>query len=209
MSNQSTSGDGGATSGATGSKDKSQDTSGSKSYPADFVEKLKGEKENLVKSVSEMRAELERVKGEQQSREKQELEAKQEYKRLYEAEKANRENLFKEHSSLKEQINQAKVNSSIRSELVKLGLDESHLEAALRLVDKKIVNIDPGTQVVVGADEAAKQFHAAYSSLGFFKKAATAVNNAASTNVNPGPVDYSKMSQEEKIRALAQRRKST
>lgn len=205
MSKESTSGDNTGTSGSVNPGNK--DTSGSKTYPADFVEKLKGEKENLVKSVSELRGELESLKANQQTREQQELEQKQEYKRLYEAEKQRLEGLMKEHTGLKDQINQAKLNSSIRSELVKLGLDEAHLEAALRLVDRKLVNIDPGTQVVVGADEAAKQFHAQYSTLGFFKKATATANHAAPKSVSPGGSDFSKLSQEEKIRQLAQRRR--
>lgn len=205
MNKESTSGDNGATSGAADSG--KTDTSGSGTYPAEFVSKLKTEKENLAKALAAMRDELASVKTEKQTREQQELEQKQEYKRLYEAEKQRLEGLNKEYTGLKDQINQGKLNSALRSELVKLGLDEQHLEAALRLVDRNIVNIDPGTQVVVGADEAAKQFYSQYSSLGFFKKQTTVANHTATKTINSGPLDLSKMSQEDKIKALAKLRR--
>lgn len=198
---KSSSGDNASPSGDADGNDSA--TSGAdKGYPKEFVEKIKKEKDNYAKAVHALRTELESVKAVQQDREKQELEQKQEYKKLYEAEKAKAENASKELGSMQERIKQATINTQIRNELVKRGLDEVHVETALKLVDRSAVAIDPATQAVVGADEVAKKFHEAHASLGFFKKGGAGVNNSATQNITPGSPDYTKMSQEQKLKLL-------
>lgn len=205
--NESTSGDKTATSGADEIQGESKNASkGANGYPAEFVEKLKKEKENLAKALTGMREEFSNLQKTLQTREQQELEQKQEYKKLYESERQRVEILNKEHQALQEQIKQAKVNTAIRSELMKLGLDENHLETALKLIDRNVVNVDPGTQVVVGADEAAKQFHLKHAQLGFFKRPTPGINQTASKAVEPGGMDLTKLSQSDKIKLLAKQR---
>jgi len=204
---QSTSGDTSATSGAENGNGSA--TSGAQSYPADFVEKLKKEKENLAKANLATKQELESLKAASQQREQQELEQKQEFKKLYEAEKAKSESAAKELAAMQERIKQATINTAIRSELVKRGLDEAHVETALKLVDRQAVAVDPATNAVVGADEVAKKFHEAHATLGFFKKGGAGVNHAASQTVVPGQMDLSKMTVDEKIKLLSERRKGT
>lgn len=206
--NTSSSGDNAAASGAADGNDSA--TSGAdKGYPKDFVEKLKKEKENHAKAAHALKAELEALKVAQQDREKQELEQKQEFKKLYEAEKLKAESVSKELSSMQERIKQATINTQIRNELVKRGLDEVHVETALKLVDRSAVAVDPATNVVVGADEVAKKFHEAHATLGFFKKGGAGVNNSATQNINPGQPDYSKMTQEQKIKLLSTMKRNT
>jgi len=207
--NESTSGDKTASSGAVDNQENTTVASGDGKYPAEFVEKLKQEKLNQAKALAAARQELNDLKNSVQTREQQELEQKQEYKKLYEAEKARVESIQKEYSSVQEQIRANKMATAVRSELIKLGLDETHAETALRLVDKNLVNIDPGTQIVVGADEAAKQFHAKHAALGFFKRSMPGVNHAATHSVEPGKTDFSKLSQTEKIKLLSGQRRRT
>lgn len=198
---QSTSGDASATSGADNGT--ATASSGAQSYPAEFVEKLKKEKENLAKANLATKQELDALKASQQTREQQELEQKQEFKKLYEAEKARAESVSKDLAGMQERIKQATINTSIRNELVKRGLDEAHVETALKLVDRSAVAVDPSTNAVVGADEVAKKFHEAHATLGFFKKGGASVNHSATQTVTHGALDYSKMSQEQKLKLLA------
>lgn len=196
-----------ATSGAKGSTSgepvvKETSTSGGETYPKDFVEKLRKEKENLSKAVSSMQEQLTALQKEKQSKEETDLQSQNKFKELYEAHKVKSEGLEKELNSVKETIVEGKKNSALRTELVKLGLDEANLEAAFKLLDKKHVQFDPNTGTVLGADEAAKSFHQAYSSLGFFKKQTPGVNNTASTG-HPGKSDISKLSMDEKLKLLA------
>jgi len=95
------------------------------------------------------------------------------------------------------------LNTQIRNELVKRGLDEAHVETALKLVDRSAVAIDPATQSVVGADEVAKKFHEAHAGLGFFKKSSAGTNQSATLNITSGAPDYSKLSQEQKLKLLS------
>ncbi len=196
---------GGDNSAASGAADGNESvTSGSdKGYPKEFVEKLKKEKDNHAKAAHALRAELESFKAALQDREKQELEEKQEFKKLYEAEKARAETVSKDLAGMQERIKQATINTQIRNELVKRGLDEAHVETALKLVDRSAVAIDPATQSVVGADEVAKKFHEAHAGLGFFKKSSAGTNQSATLNITSGAPDYSKLSQEQKLKLLS------
>ncbi len=189
------------------SKDKKQpDASGEGSYPKDFVDKLKREKENLAKGKTALEQELEALKKEKQSREEADLQAQNKFKELYEAQKARAESIEKELSSTRETIVEGKKNTAIRTELVKLGFDETHIESAFKLLDKKMVAYDQSTGTVVGADEAAKAFHQNYGSLGFFKKQTPGANHQAPGG-QPGKIDLSKISTSEKLRMLAQMKK--
>jgi hypothetical protein len=196
-----------ATSGANGSTSgepnkKVTSTSGDETYPKEFVEKLKKEKENLSKTLSGLQEQLTALQKEKQTKEETDLQSQNKFKELYEAQKAKSESIEKELLSTKETIIEGKKNTALRAELVKLGLDEVHLEPAFKLLDKKNVQFDPNTGVVIGADDAAKTFHQAYSSLGFFKKQATGANHTASVG-QPGKTDISKMSIDDKLKLLA------
>lgn len=181
-------------------------TSGEGNYPKDFVDKLKREKENLAKSKAALEEQLSALQKEKQSKEEADLQSQNRFKELYEAQRTRAETIEKELVSTKEAIVDGKKNSAIRSELFKLGLEEAHLDSAFKLLDKKMVEFDPNTGMVLGADEAAKAFHQSYGSLGFFKKQIPGVNHSAPSG-QPGTIDLSKISTADKLKMLANLKK--
>lgn len=85
----------------------------------------------------------------------------------------------------------ASVNSSLRDELIKLGVDAKHMDTALKLIDRDKVMVDEDTGVVIGADMAAKTFYQKNADLGFFKKGTPGVNhNAPDLNVSDSKEAY-------------------
>lgn len=171
----------------------------------DLVLKLKKEKENWRTKALELETKL-------KTQEETELKAKENYKQLYEAEKKARETVHSELESLRQKEKQAKVNSALRKELFKYGLAQEHLETALKLIDRDVVQLDPDTDVVIGAELAAKNFHEKNSALGFFKKVGTGVNQVGSTqtmksghfNMN----EFNKLTNEQKWEYLRNKTKS-
>jgi len=190
MSTNSTSGENQATSGA------------SANYPADFVEKLKKEKENLSKALQAQRDELEKIKKEAADRAESELQKNQQFKDLWEKEKQEREKVLGENQKLSSMIQEGSINSALRLELSKLGVKESYMETALKLVDRNTVRIDDETKTIYGADQVAKDFYQKHKELGFFKQPGTSVNHNAPKGMTGAGLDVSKMSQQEKLQAL-------
>jgi hypothetical protein len=157
----------------------------------EFVEKLKKEKENYKKQ-------LEALKSQLNTDQENKLKEKEEYKKLAELKTKELETFKAEKQALEDKIKLGTINSAVKTELEKLGLDTSLFEDAYKLAEKQIkdgVTIDPDTNSVIGADEVAKQFYQKYSTLGFFKKATAGVNHTATKGnaaINGKP-DFSKM----------------
>ena len=197
----STSGDG---VGATDPKSTSGD---SKSYNADFVEKLKKEKHNTASALKEA---LDKIKEyedkDSQDAEKKLLEEKQ-FKTVIDTYKRENDDLKSKIKVKDELETRAKKNSAIMKELVKIGFSETETNkgAAVRLFDLTGVEVDPTTNVVVGAEDAAKRFHEKFATLGFFtKKPAPANHEAPKVNLSQGQVDISNMKKEDKYNLLAE-----
>lgn len=168
-------------------------------------EKLLREKKNYASNNAELKAELDSLREWKREVEEKDLIRKQEYEKLVELVK-------KENSELKNQLKDketlitgAKVQSAILGELKKLGFvdNESNRELMSKAINCKVATIDPTTGVVVGAEDAAKEFYTKYNSLGFFSQKKAGVNQSAPTiNVNDKP-DINSMSREEKFKLLA------
>lgn len=170
----------GANTEASGSVEQTQDESGGQSsgvYKAEFVQKLKKEKDNW-------RSKFEELSAQRQKEKDSELEAQAQYKQLWETEKQKTSSTLDELSKIKEQIKSAKIKSDVKTELLKLGLLQDHWEAASKLVDWGAVQLDPETELVLNADGTAKMFYEKYNSLGFFAKQGQKVNHSA-PNMNP------------------------
>lgn len=186
----STSGEANAASGASASDGSSvNESKAEKTYPADFVEKLKKEKENFKKELEALRA---KESNEQETK----LKEKEEFKKLADLKAKEADQYKAEKAALEEKIKLGQINGAVKAELEKLGLDATYSEDVFKLLDKNIkdvVTIDPDTQMVVGADEIAKQAYQKYSGLGFFKKQSATANHSASKAVTQTKPDISKM----------------
>lgn len=186
----------GAKSDTSGSDESQASTSGGVSGTSDKLSaKLMKEKENWKSKALELEQKLNEVT-------ESELKAKENYKQLYEVEKTSKESLKKELESFKEKDKSLKVNSAIVKELYKFGLAPEYAETALKLFDRNAVNLDPDTQVVVGAEEAAKVFHEKHAGLNFWKKAGTGVNQNGFVGNTQQTKELRKMTLEEKYEAL-------
>lgn len=197
----STSATSGAKSDTSGSDD--QTKTKSETYSADFVEKLKKEKENYSKSLSALKEELAGIKRQQEEATEKELVAQAKYKEAFEAEKKRAEKLSEDLKAKDQKITQGSINSSLRTELLKLGAEETHLDTIFKLIDRSTVSVDPETSVVIGADMTAKTFYEKHSGLGFFKKSGAKPNHEAARGGNPNAQpDLKKLSYEEKLKLL-------
>lgn len=166
----------------------------------EIVLKLKKEKENWKTKALELEGKL-------KERDESELKAKEDFKKLYEAEKKTRETVSAELEMLRQEKVQAKLNSAIRKELLKYGLAPEHTETALKLFDRSQVTLDPDTNVVVGAELAAKSFYEKHAALGFFKKPGTGVNQVGAQMNKVEPTDFNKMPLKQKYEYLSKNMK--
>lgn len=200
--NQPTSGGAVETSGSTQGNQESNVTSGTKDSN---LEKVLKEKKNAMLALQQLKEENEALKVFKAEKEEQALLAQKQHEQVIESLKKKVSELEMTAKQKEEVIKRSKINSALMKELKRLGFDDSEAnrEAALKLVDVKPVMIDPSTDLVLGADDVAKDFHAKYASLGFFGKQTVGVNqNAAQIKTNVG-YDLTKMSKEEKLKLIA------
>lgn len=160
------------------------------------VEKLLREKKNTMEALrksEEARKKLEEEK----------LIANQQWKEIAEASKREAEEIKTKYMGLEENLRGAKVNSVLRDELVRLGLNAEHIDTALKLTDKSLVQVDSDTGVVIGAAEAAKAFQTKHASLGFFNRRPISGNHPApSMNIDKQKT-LAEMTMQEKAELLA------
>lgn len=120
-----------------------------KVYKAEFVDKLKGEKDNLKKRIEQLEAE-------QKAAEERALKEKEDYKTLYEKTKAENERLTGSLESAEQQKLNAKKESELKRELAKLGVKPSYAEKAVKLANLDFVKVDNDSGVIYGAEVVAK-----------------------------------------------------
>lgn len=191
--------------------EKKTDTSGSpdatsganeennKTYPAEFVEKLKKEKANAMAALEKMTASL-------KEKESEELKKNEQWKSLYEQATKSVEDLTTKLKSKEEMIQHGVLNAAISNELLKLGVDPSKMEVAKQLFDKSSIMFDE-TNTPIGVAEAAQSFYKKFADLNIFKKATTA-NHAAATMNGATVMDWQKgKTPEEKIKLFKESRK--
>lgn len=164
------------------------------------VEKLLREKKNVVAKAQELESSL-------KSKVESDLLEQQKYKELAEKRGELYESVSKELDQYKTMIQDGQVNTALSRELAKLGMNQTNLDVALKLIDRRVVEVDPSTNTVIGADVCAKTFYDEYSRKipGLFGKPGVGVNQQA-----PMPsldtsdkVDLSKLSYKEKSEILA------
>ncbi len=141
----------------------------------DLVAKIKKEKDNYKARVLELEAQAKEAtdKG---------LLQKQEYKTLYEQTKEALEKSVLDVESRDKRDELALKKSSVRTHLLKLGLNPAHESTAFRLMDISKVVVDKETQAVLGSEDAAKLFHEQFKELGIFGTVGVGVSHQAPTN---------------------------
>ncbi len=127
-----------------------------KTYSSDFVEKLKKEKENWKLQASNSNSELEKFKADQKTREEKAARESDDFKKLFEMKSKELEDLQGRLNESKTRELDSKKASVLKSELEKLGLDSKYADKATRLADLKQIKIDNETGVIYGADMVAK-----------------------------------------------------
>ncbi len=132
-----------------GGNDVTSGTSSDKVYNEDFVNKLKGEKDNFRKRIEQLEAE-------KRESEERALKEKEDYKTLYEKTKAENEQLTGKLGSAEQQRLDAKKASELKSELAKLGVKPQYAEKAVKLANLDSVKIDKDSGVIYGAEVVAK-----------------------------------------------------
>ncbi len=143
------------------------DTSGSggddKAAASALIDKLKKEKINWQTKAGELET---RLKEFETNNSGDKTTANKEFVTKLQGEKAQLENKLRD---FEEKAVKGRKAAAIQDELLKLNLDPKYQADVLRLVDLNEVLVDPETQTVVGATDAAKKVFDKYKGLGFFK----------------------------------------
>lgn len=174
------------------------DSEGAGSHPQTFVDKLRKEKENTTRKNVELQEQLAALQQQIVEAKESDLQKNEQYKELWTQEQEKRKVAEESFNSLQSKVTDGKKMSAIRDELLKRGLNPEHEKSAFRLMDTDQVMIDPDTGAIIGADDAAKDFHEQFKSLGFFGHPVPGVSHQATSNNNkPLIKDVSQMSKEE------------
>jgi len=183
--NKETSGSDPVTSGAGNVvKDSINSTSGESN--ANY-EKLLREKKNTSSALQGAKEELESLKRWKADLEEADMLKGKEYEKVIENYKLKLGDSEKKNLELSETIQGSKKNSALLTELKKLGFvdNDKNRQAALKLINRSAMTVDPTTNTILGADDAAKGFLGDYGELGFFGKTTTGTNHdAPSMNIN-------------------------
>lgn len=176
-----------------------EDPSGAgETVPRKLFEKVLREKKNNS-------TELKHLKAWKESVEQEKMLEREEHIKVIDLLRQENEKLKGEKLSYEKQKAEAKKSASIISELKKLGFadNESNREIALKLFDKENVEIDTATNVVIGADMAAKAFYDKYNSLGIFSKKPAGTSSHAPNMLNNSLAkSVSEMNEKEKAQKL-------
>jgi hypothetical protein len=202
--NQATSGANTEISDSVADKQESVSTSGENTQKTAY-DKLLREKKNASLALQDAKAKLAEYDAFKAQVEEEKLLKEKQYETLLDNYKKKLGETESKLTGLEKTIENSKKNTAILNELKKLGFvdSESNRKAVSRLVDTSMASIDPQTNVVIGADEAAKAFYQEFNSLGFFGKQTSGANhNAPKINLNSGNVDLSSMSKDEKVALL-------
>lgn len=155
-------------------------SSGATEGKTDLVAKLKKEKDNW-------KAKAEELLNKQKLAEEESLKAKEQYKVLYENRTKEVEEYKAKLVKIEDGLKKEAKSKAVEKELFKLGLSPEYSDTVNKLMDWNLVNLDPETNLVIGAEEAAKGFYEKHNALGFFKKTGPGVNhNAPNTGAAPG-----------------------
>lgn len=159
----------------------SLDASGSEGA-AQVIEKLKREKINWQSKANDLESRL------------KDLEAKSvpdpSQKELVQKLQGENQALNSRLKDTEEKNTMRRKAAAVQDELLKLNLDPKFQNDALRLIDLADVLVDPETQTVVGASDAAKKVYEKFKETGFFKKSVNRPNHsAAGSRPNLGELD--------------------
>ena len=180
-----------ATSGASAS-DGTQDA-----HPTAFVDKLRKEKDNTVRKNVELQNQLDALTQQVAESKTSELEKQEQYKELWSQSEEKRKAAEDRFTSLESKVTDGKKMSAIRDQLLRRGLNPEHEKSAFRLMDVNQVMVDPDTGAIIGAEDAAKDFHEQFKSLGFFGHPVPGVSHQATTVNKPQGKSLDSLSKEE------------
>jgi hypothetical protein len=158
----------------------SKDTSGSGddgAAAAALIDKLKREKINWQTKASELETRLKDLETKKQDDPNS--------KELVQKLSSENQTLAARLRESEEKDTKRRKAGAIQDELLKLGLEPKFQSDVLRLVDLAEVVVDPETQTVVGATDAAKKVFEKYKTLGFFKVDQKKINHQAAGNARP------------------------
>ena len=160
-------------------------------YSAEFVNKVLKEKRNVVEANKALKGEIDSFK-------KQDLVKKENYKELLDMQKKEADELRIKYEDQKSLIVNTKKVDALRTELVKLGMDEKFLNKAVKLVELESIIIDDDTNVITGADLLAKNLSEEFPPL-FQRKAVGVSHEAPVGNMTTLTVDvWKKLPKEER-----------
>ena len=134
-----------------------------------------------MKGLGDAKAEAEQLKEKLKEYQEKDLLATQQHEKFIELQKTEISELKGKLGNYETREVEGKKGLSIMGELKKLGFvdNDSNREIAMKLFDKSNVEIDPTSNVVLGADLAAKVFYDKFHSLGLFGKSQLGTNQTA------------------------------
>jgi hypothetical protein len=143
------------------------------------IDKLLKEKQNAMKGLNHVKSENDILKEKLKEYEEKELLSTQQHEKFIELQKTEISELKSKLDNYQTRELEGKKSLAILGELKKLGFveNDSNKEIAMKLLDRTNVEIDPNSNVVLGADMAAKLFYDKYNSLGIFGKASVKTSN--------------------------------
>ena len=161
--------------------DANSESSASDDAAKKHIEKLLTEKKNAMKGNQALKEELEQLRAEKKEREEQQMLKNNEHLKVIDLLKKELDESKTKLSTIETQKIEGKKTLAVLSELEKLGFvnNDTNRNIVMKLFDKKSVEVDPTTGVVLGADSAAKNFHEEYNSLGIFGKKSVQTNSQA------------------------------
>lgn len=190
---------------AVGESNESTTSSAVSDSATKHIDKLLKEKQNAMKGLGEVKVENEQLKETIKGYQEKDLLETQQHEKIIDLQKQEITGLKGELGNYQTRECEGRKGLAIMSELKKLGFvdNDSNRDIAMKLFNKDNVEIDPTSNVVLGADMAAKAFYDKYHTLGLFGKKQPGTNQQAVdlTNTTSGK-SISDMDNKEKASKL-------
>jgi predicted RNase H-like nuclease (RuvC/YqgF family) len=157
-----------------------------KDSAAKHIDKLKRENDNRRSKISDLEIKLSEYEAKEKEREEQKLLETNQHQKVIELQKQEITDLKSKITNYTTRETEGKKGLAIMGELKKLGFVDSdaNREVAMRLIDKKEVEIDPTSGVVLGADLTAKTFFDKWHHLGLFGRKDVGTDRTAANLTN-------------------------
>lgn len=166
----------------------------------DFVSKVLKEKKNAMAKNFELQQQLEQTNIRLKEMEEQQLLNQQNFQKLAEQRKLEVEDWKTKYTQQQRLIEDSVKLGSFKQELNKLGVNPERMDYITKMVDLKALQYDNSTQVVLGADDLAREV--ATNLPEFFGGIKKGVNHQApvSSNGQLTLEEWKKLSPEDKVK---------